>query len=96
MENGIKYTDRGIVSLQVERHEDHMTVHVRDTCPGLSAEELAVIFEPFRRGRSAKQGSGLGLAIVKQAVAALGGEVQAESPGDRGCHFWFTIPGVES
>jgi two-component system sensor histidine kinase TorS len=92
LDNAIKYTDDGVVSLDVEDHGDEIAVHVRDNCEGLSAEELRVIFEPFRRAHATKPGTGLGLALVRRAVEVQGGHVTAESLGDRGCHFWFTLP----
>jgi signal transduction histidine kinase len=92
LDNAIKYTDDGTVSLDVEDLGDQIAVHVRDNCEGLSAEELRIIFEPFRRVHAAKPGTGLGLALVRRAVEVQGGHVNAESPGDRGCHFWFTLP----
>ena len=93
LENAIKYSDWGEVSLVVKKTAPgQVEFHVRDCCPGLSSEELEIIFEPFRRGRSNKGGSGLGLAIVRRAVEALGGEVDAQSDEERGCHFWFPIP----
>ncbi len=95
LENSVKYTDRGQVALSAEFREGTLHLHVRDSCEGLSEEELQIIFEPFRRGRTDQTGTGLGLAIVRRAVEALGGEVHAESPAaEGGCHFWFTVPGA--
>ena len=57
------------------------TIAVRDTGPGLAAEDLPRAFERFYlydRYRSERAvGSGLGLAIVKELTAAMGGEVTA-------------------
>jgi signal transduction histidine kinase len=92
LENAVKYTDAGSVSLTVEARDGRVDLHVRDSCAGLSREELAIVFEPFRRGHTDKGGSGLGLAIARRAAHALGGEVHAESSGERGCHFWLSIP----
>jgi signal transduction histidine kinase len=92
IENAIKYTDDGEVSFIVQEAQDRFEFHVHDNCQGISRAELAIIFEPFRRGRSNKAGTGLGLAIVRNVVQLLGGEAHVESPGERGCHFWLTIP----
>ena len=91
-DNATKYTDHGEVSVVVEDGKDECTVHVRDTCGGISKEEIRTIFEPFERGTTGKSGTGLGLAIARRAVEAQGGTIQAESPGPSGCHFWITLP----
>lgn len=90
--NAVKYTDTGDVSVDVEDRAREVVVHVRDSCHGLSHEELKTIFEPFRRGHHGKEGSGLGLAIARRAVESQGGSIHAESRHDRGCHFWLTLP----
>jgi signal transduction histidine kinase len=92
IDNAVKYTDSGEVLVVAESGVDHTAIHVRDNCPGLSKEELHIIFEPFERGHSRKPGSGLGLAIARRALEAEGGSIGAESPGERGCHFWLTLP----
>jgi signal transduction histidine kinase len=90
--NAIKYTDGGVVRVEVEVRQNDIAIHVRDSCPGLSQEELRTIFEPFKRGHTAKPGTGLGLAIARRAVEIQGGQLHAESSGEGGCHFWFTLP----
>ena len=92
LDNAIKYTDEGMVTLVVEDRADEIVFHVRDRCDGIGPEELRVIFEPFRRAHSGKPGSGLGLAIARRAVEAQGGTIHAESSSETGCHFWFTLP----
>ena len=91
-ENAIKYTDQGGVEISVTEVGDEVVVDVRDTCKGLSPEELDTIFEPFKRGRTEKTGTGLGLAIARRAVEAQGGSIHAESPGPSGCHFSVHLP----
>jgi signal transduction histidine kinase len=90
--NAVKYTDEGDVHVDVEDHPREVVVHVRDSCSGLSREELRTIFEPFQRGHHGKTGSGLGLAIARRAVESQGGSIHAESGHGRGCHFWLTLP----
>lgn len=91
-ENAVKYTDDGEVKISIKDAGDDVVVDVRDTCKGLSPEELATIFEPFKRGRTDKTGTGLGLAIARRAVEAQGGSIHAESPGPSGCHFSVRLP----
>jgi signal transduction histidine kinase len=92
IDNAVKYTDDGVVDVSVEKMEGGIQFHVRDTCAGLSSEELATIFEPFRRGNSQKPGSGLGLAIARKSVEAQGGSIGADSSAEEGCHFWMALP----
>jgi signal transduction histidine kinase len=92
VENAVKYTDEGVVDVSVATAGDDLVVDVRDTCNGLSPEELEMIFEPFKRGRTNKTGTGLGLAIAKRAIEAQGGCIHAESPGPAGCHFSVRVP----
>ena len=91
-DNAVRYTDAGDVHIDVKVLADKIVVHVRDSCPGLSPEELATIFEPFERGRTGKAGTGLGLAIALRSIEAQGGSIHAESPDDSGCHFSIELP----
>ena len=92
VDNAAKYTDVGHVEVSVRDLGQEISVDVRDTCAGISEEELRTIFEPFRRGHTKKAGTGLGLAIARRAVEAQGGTIGAESPGDSGCHFSIRLP----
>jgi signal transduction histidine kinase len=92
VDNAVKYTDLGRVEVAVHDQEASWSVHVRDTCQGISVEELRTIFEPFRRGRTSKHGTGLGLAIARRAIEAQGGSIHGESVSAAGCHFWLRLP----
>jgi len=70
-------------------------VLVADRGPGIAADALPHLFEPFYRvmdGQPRPQGLGLGLAIVKGLVEAHGGRVNAENRGGGGAQFIFTLP----
>jgi signal transduction histidine kinase len=92
LQNAVKYTDSGDVDVTVDDDPNEVVVHVRDSCPGISKDDLRTIFEPFRRASSQKPGAGLGLAIARRAVEVQGGQIHAESGEERGCHFWLTLP----
>ncbi len=86
VENALRHTTAGSVTLRAVRDRDGVTVSVRDTGCGITTEHLPRIFERFYRvdpARSREQGgTGLGLSIVKHLVDAHGGRVRAESvPG---------------
>lgn len=75
-------------------------VSVRDSGPGMSAEEREHAFDRFWRADAARSrdrgGSGLGLAVARHLVEAQGGAIGVESTPGRGSCFWFTLPTVEA
>lgn len=83
VENAVRYTQSGSVTVFARREESDIVIGVRDTGVGIPAEHLPRIFERFYRvdaGRSREVGgTGLGLAIVKHLVEAHGGSVRATS-----------------
>lgn len=95
VDNAVKYTARGSVTVRAEREGDVFVLTVADTGPGIERHHLPRIFERFYRvdpGRSREQGgTGLGLAIVKHLVQGMGGEVGVES-GESGSRFWVRLP----
>jgi two-component system phosphate regulon sensor histidine kinase PhoR len=95
VENGIKYTAQGGVTVSMARDGASAVLTVADTGPGIERHHLPRIFERFYRvdpGRSREQGgTGLGLAIVKHLVLAMGGDVDVES-GSSGTRFAVRLP----
>ncbi len=86
--NAVKFTAQGTVTLRVRYAREMARIEVQDTGPGLSADEIDRIFEPFTRGGSGGSGSasapgaGLGLTIAKMLTALMGGELTVTSePG---------------
>jgi signal transduction histidine kinase len=71
-------------------------VEVADQGPGVEPAERARLFEPFFRGRLAREGqvpgSGLGLALVRRIVEGHGGSVAVASPPGQGTTFTVTLP----
>jgi two-component system phosphate regulon sensor histidine kinase PhoR len=88
VENAVRHTASGSVTVFTERAPHGCWIGVRDTGIGIARVHLPRIFERFYRadpGRSrAEGGTGLGLAIVRHLVEAHGGEVRAESAVGRG------------
>jgi signal transduction histidine kinase len=95
VDNAIKFTDRGEVELSLQGTPDAVTVHVRDTGPGVPAGERSRIFEPFAHLESAEgkhtPGVGLGLAMVREVMHVLGGKVELESEVGVGSTFSVTF-----
>uniref|UniRef100_UPI0025F39E0C hybrid sensor histidine kinase/response regulator n=1 Tax=uncultured Acidovorax sp. TaxID=158751 RepID=UPI0025F39E0C len=86
--NAVKFTAQGTVTLRVRYAREMARIEVQDTGPGLTAQEIERIFEPFARGGSgggstaAAPGAGLGLTIAKMLTALMGGELTVSStPG---------------
>jgi signal transduction histidine kinase/DNA-binding NarL/FixJ family response regulator len=88
--NAIKFTAGGQVVFRVRHAREMAVVEVRDTGPGMSAQELAQVFEPFARGASASHsapGAGLGLTIARMLTDLMGGELGATSVRGEGSTF---------
>jgi two-component system phosphate regulon sensor histidine kinase PhoR len=100
LDNALKYTERGSVTVRVGAGEGSAWFEVRDTGPGIPTADLPRIFERFyrvdkarsREGGPARGGTGLGLSIVKHAIQLHGGEVSVQSRPGAGSTFRFSIP----
>ncbi|WP_242342034.1 PAS domain-containing protein [Anaeromyxobacter terrae] len=91
--NAVKATAEGHVAIAAIAHGDQVVFEVRDTGPGIPAEELPHVFDRFRRGRSAPYaGTGLGLAIARALIEAHGGRIWAESTPGAGTVVRFALP----
>ncbi len=76
--------------LTASRVDGRLVVAVRDNGPGIAAEDLPRVFEPYFTTRRA--GSGLGLAITKNIVEGLGGSVRVSSRPGEGTDIQFDFP----
>jgi two-component system sensor histidine kinase PhcS len=89
----------GTVSPQVhvtaQWQDDRLHLKVRDNGPGIAAEHLARVFEPFFTTREVGQGLGLGLSISYAVVERHGGTLFAESQLGEWTAFNFDLPRVE-
>jgi len=97
LSNAIHVSPRGgVVTVAVAGDGDHALFSVTDVGPGIPPEELASIFERYRRGRSAQyRGAGLGLSIARTLVELHGGRIWAESTLGSGSAFRFQLPAVK-
>jgi len=105
LQNTCRYTDRGgklIVECKpVENNADgHITHGVLidwlDSSPGIDAESIPKLFEPFYRGEQSRNratgGSGLGLAIARRIVEAHRGSISASESALGGLHIQIRLP----
>ena len=96
LDNALKYTERGAVTVALGGDVSHAWCEVRDTGPGIPAEDLSRIFERFYRVDKArsreKGGTGLGLSIVKHIVGLHDGRVTVAAVPGGGTTFRFELP----
>ena len=95
LSNAIKYNEaRGDVVIDATCEPHRLAFSVADTGPGMSAEQLGSLFQPFNRlGRDGSTaGTGIGLTITRHLVQLLHGELTVESTVGVGTRFNVTIP----
>jgi len=93
--NAIKFTQRGEVVITLQRDGSRALIRVRDTGPGISAAERAMIFEEYKQAGEEsvrRRGTGLGLAIARRLVLMHGGLITVESELGKGSTFTVTLP----
>jgi two-component system phosphate regulon sensor histidine kinase PhoR len=96
VDNAVKYTDKGRVTVRLAAAGDRFTIEVEDTGIGIDAEHLSHVFERFYvvdKSRSKKLGgTGLGLSIVKHIVQAHLGTMAVKSGLGEGTTVTVTLP----
>jgi signal transduction histidine kinase len=89
--NAIQAVERnGHIEVSVALADGGLSLTVRDDGPGLPAEKLASIFDPYFTTKP--EGSGLGLWIAQQIVIAHGGRLHAQNAPERGAIFTILLP----
>jgi PAS domain S-box-containing protein len=94
--NAIKYNSvDGAVDVSCDASmAGRIRVNFRDTGQGLSAEQLAQLFQPFNRlgqEAGAEEGTGIGLVVCKRLVELMGGSIGVESTVGVGSVFWVEL-----
>ena len=105
LNNSIKFTKKGSISINMERKEDEQQViiSVKDTKEGINSETLPRLFSKYATKSFEGNGLGLGLFICKSIVEAHGGKIWAENNNnnngngifdskEKGSTFYFSLP----
>jgi PAS domain S-box-containing protein len=96
LNNAIKFTERGAITLTADIVSDTIRIAVADTGIGIKPDDLNKLFQPFRQIDSGlmrhHEGTGLGLFICRRLADLLGGEIFVASDWGKGSVFTFTLP----
>ena len=96
LDNAIKFTQKGSVTLRGEQFNQKFRISVIDTGIGIDADRKQIIFDAFRQLDNSitreYTGAGLGLYIVSKLLARMDAEIQFESEPGQGSTFSFELP----
>jgi signal transduction histidine kinase/CheY-like chemotaxis protein len=99
IDNAIHYTVRGSVQVRIQANGAGFLLEIRDTGPGIPAEEQARVFDEYVQldnpGRQRQRGVGLGLAIVRRIDQLLSLSLQLRSAAGRGSTFSISVAAAE-
>ncbi len=103
MDNAIKYTDQGGVTITcadvVDNDRHWGVIEIKDTGCGIPPEQLEYIFDEFRQGSEGDMkvhdGVGLGLSLSRKMVALMKGQLTVDSTVAEGTTFTIKLPAVE-
>jgi signal transduction histidine kinase len=92
LNNAIKFTKEGAISVSTEKKDTQAIVTIKDTGEGIDPQILPQLFSKF--ASKSFQGTGLGLFISKSIIEAHGGKIWGENNfnGEKGATFCFTLP----
>lgn len=95
LDNGIRYTDEGSLTVKLHQQGDVIIITIEDSGPGISQDELPYIFERFYRVEKSRSrqygGTGLGLSIVQKLVELQGGSIEVKSIVGEGTIFMISF-----
>jgi heavy metal sensor kinase len=94
LDNAIKYTSSGKITVSAEQGNREVTISVRDTGVGISSNEIPHVFDRFFRSDKSRSvaGAGLGLSLVRAIVKKHGGAVKLSSSPGMGSTFTVVLP----
>jgi signal transduction histidine kinase len=92
VQNAVKFTEMGSVTLGYDVLVDHVHIWVKDTGKGIPAADQERIFERFVKLDEYIPGTGLGLSVAKSHALNLNGKIGVESQVGEGSTFWIDLP----
>lgn len=92
MDNAVKYTEKGCITIKASMAGDQLQMMVTDTGYGIPAEEAEHIFDRFVKLDNFKEGIGLGLPLSRKLAEQLGGKVELDTTYTDGAQFIVTLP----
>jgi PAS domain S-box-containing protein len=96
LSNASKFTERGVITLTVERDGTEVVFRVRDTGIGMTPEQVGKLFQAFAQAEASTAskygGTGLGLAISRRFCQMMGGDVTVDSVPGSGSTFTVRLP----
>ena len=94
VDNAVKYTDNGEVTLSANKYEMFSVISVKDTGRGMTEDEKTKIFGRFYRGEGSAsiEGVGIGLALAREIVTGEGGYIKVMSAPGKGSEFRIFLP----
>lgn len=96
VDNAIKYTSKGGVTVHLGATDDAVTVSIADTGDGIAKEDLPHLFQKFYRVDSSATrtvgGTGLGLYLCRRFIEMYNGRIWVESVPGKGSTFSFSLP----
>ena len=99
LNNAVKFTYKGEITLRVEETKADLKISVKDTGCGIRQDTIPQLFNAFRQISSTDHkehgGSGLGLYLSQKLVQLMGGKIWVESEYGLGSIFTFTLPKVD-
>jgi signal transduction histidine kinase len=99
IDNSIKYTPKGGISVRLEKNDGNALITVKDTGIGINPKTIPKLFQKFSRAEDAAKanimGTGLGLYVASQMIKAQGGHIWVESEGDgKGSTFFIELKAI--
>lgn len=92
MENAVKYTQKGSITVKSTEEEGMLKIAIEDTGSGVPEQEAEHIFDRFVKLDNFKEGIGLGLSLSRKLAQQLGGNVELDTTYKDGARFIVTLP----